>query len=103
RANELKLAAQEILDRFGGELPRRFEDLLSIIGVGQYTARAVMCFAFKEDIAVVDTNVARFLHRLYCLEGPVPANPARKRSLIDIAQSLLPPARSGAFNLAILD
>jgi A/G-specific adenine glycosylase len=77
--------------------------LIALPGVGDYSARAVLSFAFGEDVPIVDTNVARFLYRLCGLPGPMPANPARKRSLIELAGELVPAGRAKEFNLAILD
>ncbi|MDA0371744.1 MAG: A/G-specific adenine glycosylase [Actinomycetota bacterium] len=64
RARNLQAAAREITVRHGGEVPQSLDDLLALPGVGPYTARAVLAFAFEDDAAVVDTNVARVLARL---------------------------------------
>lgn len=103
RAKELKMMACELMERHNGTVPANLKGLLKLTGVGQYSARAVMSFAYGEDIAVVDTNVARFLYRLYEISGPMPANPARKKSLINLAEDLIPPGRAKDFNLAVLD
>src|SRR6478672_9630787 len=49
----------------GDAVPRDLDALLALPGVGAYTARAVLVFAFEEDVAVVDTNIARVLARLH--------------------------------------
>lgn len=103
RAKELHAMAQELVARHNGQVPRNLEDLLTLTGVGDYCARAVLSFAFGADVAIVDTNVARFLYRLYGIRGALPANPARKKSLIKLARALVPAGRSKEFNLAILD
>jgi A/G-specific adenine glycosylase len=64
RARNLQAAAREITVRHRGEVPQSLDDLLALPGVGPYTARAVLAFAFEDDAAVVDTNVARVLARL---------------------------------------
>jgi len=64
RCKNLQLAAQMMVDRFNGEVPRTLSELLELPGVGPYTARAVLTFAFDADVAVVDTNVARVLARI---------------------------------------
>ena len=64
RARNLQAAAREIVVHHGGEVPRDLDALLALPGVGPYTARAVQAFAFEDDAAVVDTNVARVLARL---------------------------------------
>lgn len=62
RARNLHLAAQQI--DAAGEFPRTLDSLLALPGVGAYTARAVMAFAFEADAAVVDTNIARVFARV---------------------------------------
>lgn len=63
RARNLHAAASTIVDELDGVFPCRLEGLLALPGVGPYTARAVLAFAFEADAAVVDTNVARVLAR----------------------------------------
>ncbi len=63
RAKNLQAAAIAITEHHGGVVPNSLEALLSLPGVGPYTARAVLAFAFEEDVAVVDTNTARILSR----------------------------------------
>ena len=61
RALNLHRTATVVVGLHGGDLPRTLEDLLSLPGVGPYTARAVLAFAYEDDGAVVDTNVARIM------------------------------------------
>jgi A/G-specific adenine glycosylase len=103
RARELITMAQELVERHKGEVPRTLPELMALTGVGEYGARAVLSFAYGEDVPVVDTNVARFLFRIFGIEGPLPANPARKKVLNDLAANILLEGRSKEFNLAILD
>lgn len=63
RAVHLHRAAVAIVDRHGGQVPDTLDDLLALPGVGPYTARAVLVFAFEHDVGCVDTNVARLLAR----------------------------------------
>lgn len=103
RAHELKKMAQELVDTHGGEVPGVLEELLALTGVGQYCARAVLSFSFMQDVAVVDTNVARFLHRVLGLSEPIPSSPSSNKRLLELATSLLPASNSRDYNLAILD
>jgi A/G-specific adenine glycosylase len=97
------LMAREVVGRFKGIIPTDLNELLSLHGIGDYSARAVLSFAYNKDIAVVDTNVARILYRVYELPGKFPQNPARSRNFIRLAQSILPTRKSKEFNLAIID
>lgn len=63
RARNLQAAAVVVVDLHGGRLPDDLDGLLALPGVGPYTARAVLAFAFERDVAVVDTNIARILAR----------------------------------------
>lgn len=103
RARELISLAQALVEQHEGRVPNTLPALLALPGVGDYAARAVLSFGFGEDVPIVDTNVARFLYRLYCLPGRLPSNPARKKSLITMAQTLLPPGKSKSWNLGVLD
>ena len=64
RARNLQASAAAIVTRHGGEVPADLDELLGLPGVGPYTARAVLAFAFELDVAVVDTNIARVLARM---------------------------------------
>jgi len=63
RARNLQAAAAIVVELHNGQLPDDLDDLLDLPGIGPYTARAVLAFAFERDVAVVDTNVARILAR----------------------------------------
>jgi A/G-specific adenine glycosylase len=64
RARNLHAAASHVVERHGGRLPDDLAALMALPGVGPYTARAVLAFAFEHDVAVVDTNIARVLARV---------------------------------------
>ena len=63
RAVQLHRCAERVVDQHGGCLPRDMAALLELPGVGPYTARAVLVFAYEHDVGVVDTNVGRVLAR----------------------------------------
>ncbi len=103
RAAEIKDMATEIVEIHDGEVPSNLKGLLKLTGVGDYCARAVLSFAYNQNVPIVDTNVARFLHRLCGIKDPLPANPARKKYLQCLATQLLPEGKARVFNLAVLD
>jgi len=63
RARNLHATATTVTEQWSGRLPGDLDALLALPGIGQYTARAVLAFAFEHDVAVVDTNIARVLAR----------------------------------------
>jgi A/G-specific adenine glycosylase len=88
RALRLHACAVAILERHGGVVPDRVDDLLALPGIGHYTARAVACFAYGRRHPVVDTNVRRVLARAIGGQGqPGPPSTARDLATMD---ALLP-------------
>ncbi len=96
RARNLHLAAGEVVERFAGSLPRDLDALLSLPGVGAYTARAVQVFAFEVDTGVVDTNIARVLAR-------VTGRRLTAREAQALADAAVPPGRSWEHNQTLMD
>lgn len=97
RARALHEAAAAITDRHGGEVPDDLDALVALPGVGPYTARAVLAFAFERDVAVVDTNVARVLARAVA-GAPLTASASQA-----LADSLVRPRTGWRHNQAMLD
>lgn len=63
RSLRLRECAQSVCKDWGGEVPHDYDDLLALPGVGDYTASAVLSFAFGRRVAVIDTNIRRVLQR----------------------------------------
>lgn len=97
RAVQLHRCARACVDRHDGRVPERLADLLALPGIGPYTARAVLAFAFEHDVGVVDTNAARVLARAL-------ANaPLRPREAQRLADEAVPEGRGWEWNQAMLD
>jgi A/G-specific adenine glycosylase len=96
RAVNLHRTAVVVVDRYDGVLPEELDELLALPGVGPYTARAVMAFAFERDVAVVDTNVGRVLARHGHARLSV-------RDAQQQADDLVPVGEGWAWNQAMLD
>lgn len=101
RTNFVLGLAQELVARFGGNIPPDRENLLSLPGVGEYIADAVLSFAYDMDVAVVDSNVCRVLSRVFGLKQQGEAR--RDRRFRELAQRLVPHGRSREFNWAMID
>lgn len=72
KAQHILSATQDILDKFGGEVPSTIEDLMSLAGVGKKTANVVYSVAFGGDAIAVDTHVFRVSNRLGLAKGKTP-------------------------------
>src|SRR5215472_9607056 len=73
RAVRLQSIARQIIAEFDGCIPDSIEELLKLKGIGRYTAGAIACFAYRKQVATVDTNIRRVLHRVFLgLEYPAP-------------------------------
>jgi A/G-specific adenine glycosylase len=102
RPRRLHDIARESVASYGGELPDDEETLLSFKGIGEYTAGAVLSFAFGQRKAILDTNVARVLYRVFVGRGD-PRSHAMKRYLWEISRTVLPMRHVFDFNQALMD
>jgi A/G-specific adenine glycosylase len=94
--------AREAVARYGGRLPDDEATLLSFKGIGAYTAGAIRSFAFGQRAAILDTNVARVLFRVFVGKGD-PRAQAMRRRLWAVSEALVPRRRVFDFNQAIMD
>ena len=102
RPRRLHAIARESVARFGGELPSDGETLRSFKGIGPYTAGALLSFAFNQRAAILDTNVARVLFRVFVGRGD-PRSHAAKKHLWRVSETVVPHKRVFDFNQAIMD
>ncbi|MDQ3656152.1 MAG: A/G-specific adenine glycosylase [Chloroflexota bacterium] len=102
RAINLQRAAQFITDNLDGAFPTEIRALLALPGIGPYTAGAIACFAFEQDVAFLDTNMRRTLHRLF-FGVDVPLRTASERELLAIAAQLVPPGHGWRWNQALIE
>ncbi|WP_247645207.1 A/G-specific adenine glycosylase [Arcanobacterium buesumense] len=102
RALRLRECAREIVDRFDGEVPHQRIDLLSLPGIGPYTADAVLAFAYEEYSVVLDTNIRRVLARW---DGEALPAPTQTKAELDRAQKFVPiaPEQAWRWNAAIME
>ncbi|MGV1035448.1 MAG: A/G-specific adenine glycosylase [Candidatus Nanopelagicales bacterium] len=104
RALRLRAAAIAIRDDHGGTVPFEYEQLITLPGVGDYTAAAVAAFAYGQRAIVLDTNVRRVITRV--VEGqPMPASSAPTKFERQMAEELLPadPADAALWSVAVME
>ncbi|GAB4110080.1 MAG: A/G-specific adenine glycosylase [Roseiflexaceae bacterium] len=99
RAVNLQRTARAVLEQHGGEFPRSVEALRQLPGIGPYTAGAVACFAFEQDVAFLDTNIRRAVLRLLMSQQPAPG----EREITAVAEQLVPSGQGWAWNQAIME
>lgn len=102
RARNLLAAARAIVEHHGGRVPSTASTLQELPGIGPYTAGAVASIAFGERVPAVDGNATRVLARLFRIEDDVSRGPGRDR-VLEVAVSLVPRERPGAFNQALME
>lgn len=102
RARNLHKAAKVISNDFDGVVPCDYKQLLSLPGIGPYTAAAIASVAGNYDVAVIDANVTRVYARLFNIAEPVKGSYGQKL-IAQIAKDLLPSGKARAYNQALMD
>ena len=97
RAVGLHKAARSIVEEHAGVVPQNLTALRALPGVGDYTARAVLAFAYGQDVGPVDTNVARVLSRA------VAGRALNRREAQSLADALVPEGQGHAWSSALMD
>lgn len=102
RARNLHETAKSIVSTFKGVIPSDYQTLLSIKGIGPYTAAAIASQVFQQPHAVVDGNVIRVLARYTGIQEDVSSSKTKK-IIQEIADSLIDHSQAGTFNEAIME
>lgn len=102
RARNLQKTARIIVDQFDGRFPEVYEDVISLPGIGRYTAGAVLSFAFGQSVPIVDGNVIRVLSRIMAFREPVNTSSAAA-TLWEWAESLTPEESAKAYNSGVME
>ena len=101
RADRLVEAARDTVEQHGGELPQSLNQMIGLPGLGEYSARAVLCTAYGTPVPMVDESSGRLFRRLLGLSSVGPAYSDKK--LRAQAEKLIPVETGKAFNLGLLD
>jgi A/G-specific adenine glycosylase len=103
RAEALQSAARWLIDKHSGIVPTKINELLAIPHIGNYSARAILCFAFNHNVEIVDTNVIRLFSRYFGIL--LKPDIRRAPEAWEIAHNLLPKNKSKAkaHNYGLLD
>ena len=102
RARNLHATARSIETNFGGKFPENYEEILSLKGIGEYTAAAIASIAFNAPYPVVDGNVFRFLSRFFAVEEPIDTAKGKKQ-FMELAGRIMDQSQARLFNQAIME
>ncbi len=102
RARNLHTGAKSVVALYKGKLPDTHKEILTIKGIGTYTAAAVLSIAYNKPYAVVDGNVYRVLSRLFAIDTPIDTTVGKKQ-FAKLADSLLDENRPGMHNQAVME
>ena len=104
RALNLKRAAEAIVKEHHGEFPQNETLLMKLPGIGPYTSRAILCFAFGKQVAVVDTNVKKVI-LTQIMKEPFDSAQGKlsEKDFQEIAEQLLPHGHAYDWNQALMD
>ena len=102
RAVHLQQAAQQCVERFGGQIPSELEDLLSLPGVGPFTAEIVRCFGFGLEVITTDTNIVRIFGRIF--QGDLqPIKDTGKDTIKQLSAQFVALGHTNLINPALMD
>lgn len=102
RAHNLHKCAQVIVKLHNGKFPASYQELLTLPGIGQYTAAAIASFAFNEAVAVLDGNVFRILSRIFGIDTPI-NSPAGKKQFNLLANEIISKKKPALHNQAVME
>lgn len=103
RARNLHKGAQRVVAEFGGVVPSDPATLLSLPGIGRYTAGAILSIAFNLDAPILDANVIRVMARVHAVTGDPKTSTQTQGELWRLAEEAIPSGRAGDFNQALME
>jgi A/G-specific adenine glycosylase len=102
RARNLKIAAQQIMTEYNGQMPQTIDEIRQLKGIGPYTAGAIGSIAFQLPEPAIDGNVMRVVSRLFEIDADI-AKAASRKVFEAAMYSIIDRARPGDFNQAMMD
>lgn len=102
RVRNMQKAAKMIMEKYGGNMPEEYEELLTLPGIGSYTAGAVSSIAYGRKVPAVDGNVLRVISRLRMDDADILSDKVKKGVEQDLLE-VMPEKRAGDFNQAMME
>lgn len=101
RARNLKKAAQRILEDYQGKMPNKYEEIITLAGIGEYTAGAIASICFNEKVLAIDGNVLRVISRILASKKDI-LLPNTKKEIAEKLEKIIP-KEAGNFNEALME
>jgi A/G-specific adenine glycosylase len=101
RAVNMQRTARVVLEQHMGSFPHDVAALRALPGIGPYTAGAIACFAFEQDVAFLDTNIRRVVQRVFA--GPPETSATSEAQLLALAQAAIPHGQGWSWNQGIME
>lgn len=101
RALYLQKAAKTIVEEYRGKFPVSESELIKLPGLGTYTARAILVFAYRQEVPLVETNIRQIITHFFLIKKP--QGRALEKEIEDIARQLIPPGKSWEWHQALMD
>lgn len=102
RARNLHRTANVVVEKFNGNFPGNYEEIIKLPGIGDYTAAAILSISFSKPYPVVDGNVFRLFTRLFGISTPIDSGAGKKR-VHDKAAELMGEHDPGIYNQAVME
>ena len=102
RARNMHTAAKQVVDVYRGKFPETYEGLITVKGIGDYTASAIASFAFGQAVPVIDGNVNRVIARLHGVQQPI-NKPSGQKKIRAYAEKIMVRDQPGTYNQAIME
>ncbi|NJN41026.1 MAG: A/G-specific adenine glycosylase [Flammeovirgaceae bacterium] len=102
RARNLHRCAKRVVSKYNGRFPDTYNELITLPGIGSYTAAAIASISFNECVPVVDGNVNRVLCRVFGIHDEIQSSTGKKR-IYALAEKLIDCRQPAAFNQAIME
>ena len=102
RALNLQKAARTIMAKYGGQFPEVYSNILSLPGIGKYTAGAIASICFEQPVAAVDGNVLRVVARLTGCDADISAAEVKDK-IADVLSQIYPTTRNGDFTQSLME
>ncbi len=103
RAKNLHKIAKIVMSDYEGTFPKDYKQILELPGIGEYTAGAILSFAFELDYPIVDTNVDRIIKRVFLHNHKITSPAKLNKEIWNISEQILLKGNAWTFNQAILD